>query len=137
MSKFSRVRFRLFVAGNVHTVVFLPIFFFWFCWCFCCLYCFWSLLSVFICLFWRNLLVDVSMHRRNLEWWHVFLLLFLTHTVCLHHLWQVRPYVSSKVFFLFSGPFIKVLSSYPLRMILNILQVDKLGVYLFDEVSAM
>ena len=40
MSKFSRVRSRLFVAWNIHTVVFLPIFVFWsflFCWCLFCM----------------------------------------------------------------------------------------------------
>ena len=32
------------------------------------------------------------MHQRYLECWRVlFLLLFLTYTVCLHHLWDVRP----------------------------------------------
>ena len=46
MSKFSCVRFRLFVAWGVHTVVFLPIFVFWlflFHWFLCCLYCFYWL----------------------------------------------------------------------------------------------
>ena len=46
MSKFSRMRFDQFVAWNIHTVVFLPIFVYWlylFCWCLCCLYCFWWL----------------------------------------------------------------------------------------------
>ena len=43
MSNFSGARFRLFVAWNIHTVVFLLIFVFWlffFWWSFCCLYCF-------------------------------------------------------------------------------------------------
>ena len=46
MSKFSCVRFCLFVAWNVHTVVFLPVFVFCvflFYWCLCYLYCFWLL----------------------------------------------------------------------------------------------
>ena len=45
MSKFFRVRFRLFVAWSVHTVVFRPIFFWLFLlrWCSCFLCCFWSL----------------------------------------------------------------------------------------------
>ena len=41
-----RFPFRLFVAWNIHTVVFLPILIFLlflFCWYLCCLYCFWSL----------------------------------------------------------------------------------------------
>ena len=46
LSKFSHVKFRLFVAWNVYTVVFLPIFVSWlflFCWWLYCLYHFWSL----------------------------------------------------------------------------------------------
>ena len=45
MSKFSHVRFRLFVAW----IVFLPIFIFWlflFCLYLCCMYCFWWLWSL-------------------------------------------------------------------------------------------
>ena len=46
--------FRLFVTGNVHTFLFLPIFVFWLflsCWCLCFLYCFWWLKSAFLCPF--------------------------------------------------------------------------------------
>ena len=46
ISKFTRCRFRLFVVGNIHAIVFLPIFafrLFLFCWCLCCLHCFCSL----------------------------------------------------------------------------------------------
>ena len=44
--RFSRVKFCLFAAWNVHTLAFRSIFVFWlflFCWCFCCLYFFWWL----------------------------------------------------------------------------------------------
>ena len=50
-----------------------------------------------------------------------FLVLFLTHTACLCHLWDVRPYTSSWMFF-FSGQFTEVLFSSILRMVLSILQ---------------
>ena len=43
--------------------------------------------------------VVVSMHRRFLQFWWVFPLpLFLTHSVCLRYLRDVRPYASSWVF---------------------------------------
>ena len=63
--------------------------------------------------------IDVS----TLSWMLVspFPLLFLTHTVCLRHLWDVRPYVSSWVF-LFSSPFVEVLFGMSLRMAPSILQ---------------
>ena len=67
-----------------------------------------------------------SMHRRYLECWQVgFLLLFLTHIVCLSHLWDVRPYASSWVF-LFSGSFIEVFLSSTLRMVPSILRGGQL-----------
>ena len=59
----SRVRFRLFVAWNVYTVVFLLIFVFWLfllCWCLCCLHCIWCLWLVFFRAFLCSLLVVVS-----------------------------------------------------------------------------
>ena len=66
--------------------------------------------------------VVVSMHWCYLEWWHVLiLLLFLTHTVSLRHLWVVRPYASSWVF-LSSVPFVEVLLSSTLRMDSSILR---------------
>ena len=72
----------------------------------------------FLCRF----LVVVSMYRRNLECRQVlFLLIFLTHTVCQRHIRDVRPYESSCIF-LFSGRFVKFLPSSTLRMILNILR---------------
>ena len=64
-----------------------------------------SLPRRFLC----SLLVIVSMHRRSLECWQVlFLLIFLTRTVCLRHRWDVRPYASSWVF-PFSISFLEVL----------------------------
>ena len=53
------MRFQLFVAWNIYTTVFLPIFVF--CWSFCC---FWSLQSVFLCSFLCNLRVVLLMYRR-------------------------------------------------------------------------
>ena len=100
MFKFSGVRFRMFVAWNIQTITFLPIFVFWLffiCWYLCCLYCFWS-----VCC----LRVFSSMHRRYLQFWlFLFFLLFLTHIVCEVYLCDVMPYASSGVF-LFSGPFV-------------------------------
>ena len=55
----------------------------------------------------------------------LFLLIFLTHTVCLRHLWDVRPYVSSLVF-LFSRPFVEVLLSTDVRMVPSILRRGQL-----------
>ena len=74
-----------------------------------------------ICLPLHCLLV-VSMHRRYLECWRVlFLFLFLTHTVCLHNLWDVKPYASSGVF-LSSCLFVEVFLLPTLRMFPSILQ---------------
>ena len=44
-SKFSRMRFHLFVSWNLNTIIFLLCIFllFSFCWRLCCLYCFWWL----------------------------------------------------------------------------------------------
>ena len=88
---FSHVHVFLFessviLALNVHRVVFHLIYVFWllsFRWSSCIQYCFcW-----------------VSPIRVSL-----FFLLFLTHIICHHHLWDVMPYAWSLVFS-FSGPF--------------------------------
>ena len=62
--------------------------------------------ALFLCI----LLVVVSMYRRYVEGWWVLFLLFLTHRVCLCHLYDVRAYASLLVF-LFSGPLVEVLPS--------------------------
>ena len=70
------------------------------------------------------------MHRLNLQCWRIlFLLLLLTHTIRLHHLWDVRPYVSSWVF-LSSAPFDEVLLRSTLRMVPSILRRGQYG-YLY------
>ena len=57
-----------------------------------------------------------------LQCWQVlFFLLFLTNTVCLRHLWDVRPYIPSLVF-LISTLFIELLFWSILRMVLSILR---------------
>ena len=62
------------------------------------------------------------MHRRYLEYWLVLLLLlFLTHTVSLRDLWDIRPNASSWVF-LFSVQFVEVLLCFPLGIIPSSLQ---------------
>ena len=54
----------------------------------------------FLALFLCCIHVVVSMYRRYLEWWWVlFFHIFLTHTVCHCHLWDVRLYTSSWLFF--------------------------------------
>ena len=80
------------------------------------------LVFVFLVVFLCNLLVVISMHQRYLDGWRVlFLLLFLTLTVCLRHLSDVRPYTSSWVFLL-PCPFVEVLLWSSLRMVSSILQ---------------
>ena len=72
----------------------------------------------FLCSLWVVLL----MHWRYLQRWRVlFLLLFLTHIVCLCHLSNVRPY-ASQVVFLSSRPFVWVLSLSISRMVPRSLQ---------------
>ena len=53
-----------------------------------------SLLCAFLCC----LLAIVSIHRRYLQCWQILFLLYLTHTVCQRHLWDVRLYACSLVF---------------------------------------
>ena len=63
----------------------------------------------------------LSMHQPCLECWEVlFLILFLTHTLYLRYLGDVRPDASPWVF-LFSCPFVRVLPWSILRMVPNIL----------------
>ena len=103
MSRSFRVRFHLFVAWNIHLVVFLPIFP-----CYCCsvdLYIIcvdrynFSFFALFLCSLW----VLVLMHPRCFQcWWILFLLLFFD-TNCLSivylcHFLDVRPYTSSLTF---------------------------------------
>ena len=54
-------------------------------------------ISLSPCFFLCILLVAASMDRGYLECWQVFLHLFVTHTVCLLHLLDVRPYAKSWV----------------------------------------
>ena len=62
------------------------------------------------------------MHQRWLECRQIpFLLLFSTHTVCLRHLWDVRPNTSSW-FFLFSGPLVEVLFWSTLKVVPSIIR---------------
>ena len=108
----------LFVAWNIHTVVFLPIFVIWLFllfWVMRCLYCFWWLKSVF-----PRASTQSSMLISPLPSFFFFFF-FLTHTVCLHNLWNVKLYGSSLVFIL-SGPFSGVLLWSTLKMILNIIR---------------
>ena len=65
-------------------------------------------------------LIDISTLSSMLA--SLFLLLFLTHIICLYHLWNIKLYASSLVF-LFGGQFVKVFSSSTLRFILSILRV--------------
>ena len=101
-------------------LVFLHIFVFWlflFSWCLCCCIVSSGCNHFSFALF----KVVVSMYRRYVECWRViFLLLFLTHTVCRCHLCILRPFASSWVF-LFSSPFVEVLTS-TLKMVPSILR---------------
>ena len=67
--------------------------------------------------------------------WRLFFLLFLRHIVCLCHLFDVTPYASS-LYFLFSGPFFKLLSLSISRMVPSIKQEDITEVHTFHETSA-
>ena len=88
----------------------------------CCLCRFLLLWSVFICPFLCSLRVVVSLHQRHLQCSRIlFLFLFLPHIICLCHFSDLRPYALLWVF-LFSGPFVKVLSSSTSKMVLSILR---------------
>ena len=119
----SGVRFRHFVAWNIHIVVFPPIsvFSLLFSGLLSFLCCFWSFKSEFLCSFLCSRRVIVSMHRCYLQYWRVILfILFLTHTICLWHLSDVTPYASS-LFFLFFCPFVEILLSSISRVVPSIL----------------
>ena len=100
------------VAWNVRTVVLFPFLFSsYFCSVDTCVVCIVSggCNQSFSRVFSYSLLIDVSIHWCYLEGRQVlFLLLFLAHTVCLRHLCDVRPNVSSLAFFFF-GLFVGVL----------------------------
>ena len=117
MSKFSRVRFRLFVAWSIQS-------------CFSSHFCFLGnfvllILVMFVLFlgavislraFLCSVLVVVLIHWRYLGcWWVLFLFLFLAHIVSLRHLCDVSPYLLSWVF-LFSGSFDEVLLTLTLRI---------------------
>ena len=76
-----------------------------------------------LCSFLHSLRVVVLMHPHYLQCCQVlFFLLFLTRRVYLYHLSDVRPYTSSLIF-LSLGPFVWVLPSSILRMVMTIIQV--------------
>ena len=112
MLKFSCVGFRLFDAWNLH-LFFFPFLYSGY---------FWFVDACIICMVsGGHNQFFLSIHRRYLQCWRVLVLfLFLTHKIDLHPLWDVWFYASKWVF-LFSGPFVEVLSS-SLRMVLSILQ---------------
>ena len=87
-------------------------------------------LSLFFFLWslWVIILMNLCYH----QCWQVLFLLFLTHIVCLGHLLDVQPYVSSLIF-LFLGPFLEVFPLFTLRMVPSMLQ----GAYSFGEISAL
>ena len=64
------------------------------------------------------LFIDASIVSRMLT--TTLPLSFLTHLVCVYHLWDLRPHASSWIF-LFSGPFVRVLLWPSLRMAPTIL----------------
>ena len=76
------------------------------------------LYSLFLC----SLRVVLSMYRRYIQCWQILIfLLFLTHRVCLYHLWDIKPNAPLWVF-LFSSQFVKVISSCILRIVLSTLR---------------
>ena len=80
-----------------------------------------AVISRSLLFFLYSLRIVLSMSRRNLQCWRVlFLLIFLTHIVCLYLLWGVRPYSLSLVF-LFFCPFAEVLPMSSLRIVPSIL----------------
>ena len=120
MSKSSRVRCRLFLLE-----IFIQMFFFSFL--FSYYYCSivvcvvsgrynWLFFALFLC----SLRV-VWMYRQQYYCWRVFFLLFLEHIVCVRHLWDVRQYALSWVFW-FSGQFVDLLPSSTFKMFPSILQ---------------
>ena len=114
MSMFSPKIFRLFVALIISAVGnFLP-----FCFIVFVVLVIFVLFVLFLItvmsfslLFLCSFRAIISIYRRYLQCLRVlFLLLFLTHIICLCHLWDVRPY-ATLLDFLFSAPFVEVLPS--------------------------
>ena len=139
MPKSSHVIFRLFVAWNIHTVVFLPILFFS-CNCFsddaCVVFivsgnC--NLSSSAFLMQSSSLCIDASTLSSMLAY-PLPPSFFSWQSLC--HLWDIRSYAWSSVF-LFCDPFVEVPPPTTLRMLTFILQVDSLDVYTFVEISAL
>ena len=127
MSKFSCVRSRLLIIWNVHLVVYFRFLFAgYFCSADACVdsivsdRCNQPFSKPFLCI-----LQVVSMHQRYLESWRILFLLSMTCAIYLCHLCDIRPYESSWVF-LFSGLFVDVLLSSPLRIVPSILPEGQL-----------
>ena len=128
ISKFSHVRFCLFVAWNFHTVVF----FFQFCFPIVLV-----LLMFVLSVFFLVTLISLPLHFFMLSLSHCIdtSMLSLMHTsplppsfldtYSLRYLWDIRPYALSWVF-LFCAPFVEVLLLSSLRMVPNILQEEQL-----------
>ena len=122
MSKSSRVRFQLFVAWNVHRVVFLPIFVFWlflFSWFFCCMDYFgdYNKSSSALFMLYSGRCIDTS----TLSWMLVSPLppFFLgIYNMSTSSLGCKALFILMS--FLFSSPFVGVLLSYTLRMVPSI-----------------
>ena len=78
------------------------------------------------------------MHRHYLECWQVlFLLLLLTHTVCLRHLWGVRPYALSLVFSFTDSFVLVLLLKSTLNLVPSNLRVGQPNIYPFNKISAV
>ena len=114
MSMPFRIRFRQFVAWNIHIVVFLPISFTWlpsFYWSLCCLCCIWSLYLILLALFY----VVFDLYQCYLQYSRVYS----------SFSWQCNLlYVRSEVLywlFLFFDAFFEVLSSFTSRIVPSII----------------
>ena len=117
------MRFRFLTVRNVQTVVFLPIFDYYFC-VVCIVFSrsnhssFAVFYVVFEMSFWC---IDTIFNADEAS----SSLFFLIRVVCLYYLSNVKLYASSWVF-VFSVPFVKVLPSFTLRIVSSILRVEKL-----------
>ena len=85
----------------------------------------------------NSLRVFVTMHRRHLQcWWFLFFFLFLTHTICQRHLWDVWPYASPWVFL--ASSLVYLVKFFP-RLLQDRSRVyyeeNSPGIYLFDQTS--
>ena len=113
------------IAWITHTVVFLSISVSYLLLLLLLLFCLPLLSALFrvtVISFFFLFRVLVLMHPRNLQyWWVLFLLLFLTHTMCLYYHSDVRFRALSSNF-LSSGPLVWVFPLSFLRMISSILQ---------------